>query len=157
MIDAALLRLVAEALAEEPHPGGGIAMVLATASVPPATALLSTGDLLLVGNRMKIGIHGSSSAVSHLGGAFSLVVPLKGTVARVEVVDAFAQPSGDLALIQGTIQSIRPTAEPPWAMEMSFRPIATTDPRIRTYLEYWRLVRLWLSEESPEAPRLPHS
>lgn len=156
MTGSGLLRAVAEALAKEPNEGGGTALVLATAFSPPAIALLSTGDVLLIGDRVKIGIHASSSAVSRLGGAFSLVVPLKRAVARVEVINASATPSGDLALIEGRIESIRPTAEPPWVMEMSFQPVPKTDPRIQPYLEYWRSVQLWLSEGSPEAPNLPH-
>jgi len=156
VIGSGLLRAVAEALSQEPTEEGGIALVLATASSPPAIAVLSTGDVHLEGDRVKIGIHASSSAVSRLGGAFSLVVPLNRAVARVEAASATATPAGDLALIEGTIVSIRPTSEPPWVMDLSFRPMTESDSRVPLYLEYWRSVRSWLSGDSPDPPRPPH-
>lgn len=156
VIDSALLAAVAEALSKQPQDDGGGALVLATGSGPPAVALLSTGDVLLDGDKIRVGIHATSSAVARLGGSFTLVVPLKRVVARVEVIDAAASIHGDLAKIEGTIASIRPTAEPPWVMKMTFEPMPATDRRVPLYLEYWRSVRAWLSGESPVPPTPPH-
>lgn len=156
MIDAGLLAAVAEALSVQPRESGGAALVFVTGSSPPAVALLSTGDVFLTGDRIKVGVHATSSTVSRFGGSFSLAVPLKRVVARVEVIDASASVQGDLARIEGRIATIRPTSEPPWIVNMTFEPRPATDRRIPIYLEYWRSVRDWLSGKAPEPPKPPH-
>lgn len=147
-------RLV-EVLDPLPTPEGGITVVMATAGRPPAMAMLSSGDVHVSGDRVRVGVFGSSSTASRLDGAFSLLVPA-GTVAlRVEVVDAEATRHGDMALIEGQLHDVRPTSEPPWVGEMRFRPANVRAAAIPEHLSYWGDVRAWLAGERDEPPMPP--
>lgn len=144
-----------QALASPPTETGGIAVVLATAGSPPAMALLSSGDVHVADGVARVGIYGSSSAVTRLGGAFTLLVPLGKIALRVEVSSATATTSGSLALIEGPITSIRPTSEPPWLLEMGFTPESPDHPAIPDFLDYWRQVKSWLSGDQATPPQIP--
>lgn len=148
------------ALAPLPDASGGISIVLATAGAPPALALLSTGDVLVSDGRVRVGLWATSSAVTRLGGAFSLLVPAGEVALRVEVGDARGQRYDHVAMIEGRLGDIRPTAEPPWVPVMRFIADDPADPRIAGHLEYWVAVRRWLAGEGeppepPEAPNVP--
>lgn len=147
--------MVEQALADPPDRSGGIAIVLATAGSPPAMALLSSGDVYISGDVARVGIYGSSSAVTRLGGAFTLLIPLGEMAVRLEVGSATTSGAPPLALIEGTIESIRPTAEPPWVLEMRFVPEPENHPSIPGFLDYWRQVKSWLAGEEPHPPQLP--
>lgn len=146
---------VEQALSALPGQSGGIAIILATSGVPPAIALLSTGDVHIEDGVVRIGIHGSSSVVHRLGGAFTLLIPLGDTAARVEVSNANATRVDPLALIEGSISSIRPTAEPPWALEIRFSPAPPNHPAIADYMDYWAKVKGWLKGDIAEPPEIP--
>lgn len=143
------------ALRSMPTEQGGPALVLATAGVPPAMALLSTGDVHLSGDVFRVAVHGGSSVVTRLEGSFTVLVPGADEALRVEVVDATARKTGDLAVLEGRLADVRPTSEPPWVLQMSFRPAGPGG--VQRHLEYWRSVRSWLaSGATGEPPPLPH-
>ena len=144
-----------EALDRLPDTGGGIALALATSSTPPAMAMLSTGDVHWAGDRLRVGIYASSSVIPRLGGAFTLLVPLRDRACRIEVVEATARVAGPIAMLEGRVGDVRPTAEPPWLVEMRFRPEPAGDPRLQGFVDYWAGVRSWLSGETDEAPQPP--
>lgn len=143
-----------DALEPLPTREGGITIVLATAAAPPALAMLSSGDVLLKDGTVRAGVWATSSVVSRLGGAFSLLVPAGDVALRVEANDAGATTSGDVALIEGTLADVRPTAEPPWTAFMRFGPSDPSDERIDAHLAYWTSVRSWLRDDGP-APTPP--
>jgi len=149
-------RSLAEILADLPDESGGAAIVLATSGTPPAMALLSTGDVFLTtDDRVRCCVYGTSSVVSRLGGAFTLLVPDDTRMLRVETIDARASVHGDVALVEGTLADVRPTAEPPWTTSMVFTPERHGDPRIGGFLEYWRAARSWLADPSSPPPQPP--
>ncbi len=139
-----------EILEPLPPAEGGIVVVLATAGPPPALAMLSSGDVTVHGDRVRLATYGGSSAATRLGGSFSLLVPDEDRALRVEVVDAHSRPAGKLAVIEGRIEAIRPTAEPPWIMELRFRP--TPAAQVDGFLSYWQAVRTWLASGEGEPP-----
>lgn len=147
-----------EILGPLPTEDGGIAIVLATAGTPPAMAMLSSGDVLVSDDRVRVGVYGSSSTVSRLGGSFSLLVPARTTALRVEVVQATATDAGDLALLEGRLHELRPTSEAPWITEMRFRPTSSSAPGVSEHVRYWTAVRNWLSGSGPvpRPPRMPN-
>ena len=149
-------RRVSEALSELPAESGGLAVVLATAGRPPAMALLSSGDVHVSGGVARVGIYASSSTVTRLGGAFTLLIPLGEIAARVEVESATATEVPPLALLEGDVTSIRPTSEPPWVLQMGFVPEPRDHPLIPDYVDYWRQVKAWLKGEQAEPPPIPH-
>lgn len=146
---------VENALAQLPTESGGMAIALATAGSPPAIALLSSGDVYVSGEIARVGIYGSSSAVSRLGGAFTLLVPLGDIAVRVEAVSATATEAPPLAMIEGRIAAVRPTAEPPWTLEMGFTPEPANHPSIPDFLNYWSQVKAWLAGEQSSPPQIP--
>ena len=149
-------RPLAEILADLPTESGGAAIVLATSGMPPAMALLSIGDVFLTaGDRVRCCVYGTSLVVSRLGGAFTLLVPDGTRMLRVEAIDARASVHGDVALVEGTLSGVRPTAEPPWTTSMAFSPEQADDPRIDGFLEYWRAARSWLEDPSSMPPDPP--
>jgi hypothetical protein len=152
--DRDLLKAVADAVAELPDRDGGTAIVLAAGGSPPAFALLSSGDVLLRDDVVRLGIHATSSAVARVSESFSLLVPLGVRAARLEVGDVTVARGEHLALVAGRVTEVRPTAEPPWTLEMSFRAEPPDDERIDGYVEYWQGVRSWLAGTGPE-PSLP--
>ena len=154
MKDIQLRESLVEVLSELPGKEGGLAILLATASSPPALAVLSSGDVLVVEDNVRVGIHASSSAVRHLGGSFSLLIPLAEVAVRVEVSNATAEVGERLARIEGSIARLRPTAEPPWVLEMRFRALGNDVERMADYVAYWHGVRSWLAGASPE-PQMP--
>ncbi len=126
MISEALLAEAEVALARLPTTRGGDVIVLATAGSPPAVAMLSTGDVWIDGLWVRVAVHATGSAVSRLGGAFSLLFPARDHALRVEVVPAESRVSGDLAVLEGPIVAVRPTSEPPWVIDLVFRPEGAT-------------------------------
>ncbi|MGH9167394.1 MAG: hypothetical protein ACRD02_06130 [Acidimicrobiia bacterium] len=143
-----------EALEPLPTAEGGIVVVLATAGPPPALAMLSSGDVYVEGDTVRVATYQGSSASNRLGGSFSLLVPAGEEALRVEVEDAGSRPAGKLALIEGRIREIRPTAEPPWVMELRFRP-AGEGAGVEGFLSYWRAVRSWLATGATGEPSVP--
>lgn len=155
MIDPSVQQAVTAVLSDLPGPSGGPALLLATGGTPPAIALLSTGDVFLDRDRLKAGVYASSSTVARLGGSFSVLVPLGTYAARIEAIEAHAVVGDNLAVIEGRVASIRPTVEPPWVLEMRFRPEPLDDFRVTPFINYWRGVRAWLSGRSAEPPLPP--
>ncbi len=153
MVDEQLVGEVVEAIAPLPDVDGGLAIVIATASSPPAVAMLSTGDVAVVGTPVRVGLIAGSSVGRRLGGAFTLLVPAGDRALRVEVGSATARDEGHLVLVEGTIDDVRPTAEPPWTMTMSF---STGDPGAAPpYVRFWRDLRAWLTDPSGPPPAHP--
>lgn len=155
MDNSNLVRSVEEALEKLPTPAGGAAIVMATSSTPPALAVLSTGDIYLSGDTVRVGIHATSSAVERLGDGFTLLVPMGTWAARVEAKRASVLVIHPLALVSGVVSSIRPTAEIPWVLDMSFRPGQTDRELIPGFIRYWHQVRSWLSDGSGNPPQVP--
>lgn len=150
-----LMERVEEALRIPPTESGGMAVVMATAGSPPAMALLSSGDVHVSDGIARVGVDGSSSLVSRLGGAFSLLVPLGANAVRLEVGSATSVEAPPLARIEGKIDSIRPTSEPPWVLEIEFVPESPNHPDIPKFLDYWTQVKAWLVGEHPDPPQIP--
>ncbi|MGH3441594.1 MAG: hypothetical protein ACRDUY_06040 [Nitriliruptorales bacterium] len=151
-IDLAALAEVREALRPLPTEEGGVIVVLATAGVPPAVAMLSSGDVLVAEDRVRAALYAGASAGGRLGGAFTLLVPTGERAVRVEVGDASAREEGRLVLIEGVLAAVRPTAEPPWGIDMRFSP--TAGEGVAEFLEYWQSVRRWLEGGATGAPPL---
>ncbi len=150
------LERVRAVLAPLPDAGGGAAVVLATSGVPPAVALLSTGDVAINGAVARAVTYGGSSVATRLGTAFTLVVPAGDVTFRVEVVDATSRAAGKLAVIEGTIDGVRPTAEPPWMLDLRFRPDPDAGPtEVEPFLAYWAAVRGWLRAGATGDPPVP--
>jgi hypothetical protein len=153
MIDDHLRSALKTAL--EPLPGlhGGTAVVLATAGTPPALALLSTGDVHVEGDTVRVVTYRGSSAARRLGGSFSLLVPAGETAFRVEAIEAAARSKGTVELIEGRLAGVRPTAEPPWLLDMSFRPAPGADEAAALrFIDYWTDVRSWLEGGATGSP-----
>lgn len=133
---------------------GGTAIVLATAGSPPAIIPLSTGDVVVDDDKVRLAVFADSSAVRQLGGSCTLLVPTERGALRVYLQPATARETGPLAVIQGDIVSLRPSSEPPWALRLDFRP-AQAEGR-DAFVEYWGQVRSWLEHgaigEGPEPP-----
>lgn len=149
--DGERMRLV-RALEPLPTAAGGVAIVMATAGVPPAMALLSTGDVRVDDDRVSVVTYRGSSVSQRLGGSFTLMVPASDVALRVEVVDAVVRSEGNVELVEGRLVGIRPTAEPPWLLEMSFRPERSDNPSIAGFVDYWALVRAWLERGGTGTP-----
>jgi hypothetical protein len=151
-----LLAEVRRALAPLPEAEGGVAVVLATSGVPPAVALLSSGDVDVSATTVRAVTYGGSSTATRLGTAFTLLVPAAEVAYRVEVDGATSRPAGSLALIEGRLAAIRPTAEPPWILDLRFRrqPSTTTDDAER-FVAYWSAVRAWLASGAEGDPPEP--
>lgn len=142
----------------DPLPGvdGGVAVVLATSGVPPAIALLSSGDVDVDGTTVRAVTYGASSAANRLGGAFTLVVAAGEVTYRVEATQATVRHAGNLALLEGTLGEVRPTAEPPWLLELAFRRDPAADPqRAEGFVAYWSAVRRWLRSGAAGDPPEP--
>lgn len=142
-------------LAPLPTEEGGVLIVIATAGVPPAVAMLSSGDVFVDQDTVRVGVVHTSSIVGRLGGAFTLLVPAGSAGIRVEVVNATVAQSGDLALVEGRLGALRPTTEPPWIAEQRFHPSHVGADAIPVHIEYWSAVREWLSGRRSNAPSPP--
>lgn len=153
-IDHELLSRVQAALAALPTREGGIVVVLSTSGVPPALAMLSSGDVLVKNQTVWAVLYAGSSARRRLGGGFSLLVPLSEQAVRVEAVSASARVDGQLCVLRGELHDLRATIEPPWTFEMSFH--STAPGGVDAYLQYWREVREWLNRGTKgEPPHVP--
>jgi hypothetical protein len=155
MDDRDLTSELAAVLGSLPDETGGVAIVLTTASTPPAIALLSTGDVHVDGDRVSAGVHASSSVAARLGGAFTLLVPLANQAVRIEVIDATVEVDSNLARITGTLAALRSTAEPPWVLDMQFRAQTPDTPGLGAYVAYWAGVKSWLKGTSTSPPTIP--
>jgi hypothetical protein len=153
MIDDELRRALTAALEPLPDLDGGIAIVLATAGPPPALALLSAGDVRVGGNTVRVVTYRGSSAARRLGGSFALLVPAGERAFRVETTEATVRLSGNVELIEGRLVGIHPTAEPPWLLDLSFRPASGADEaEVVPFLRYWGDVRSWLENGAEGSP-----
>ena len=142
------------AVAPLPNTAGGTAIVLATANSPPAMTLLSSGDILVDGDTVRLAVFADNSVVSQLGGSCTLLVPTGGGALRVSLQPAVARRAGPLAIIEGEIVSLRPSTEPPWSLRLDFVP---AEERGReAFVDYWTRVRSWLEQGAPgEGPKPP--
>ena len=147
------LRHIRAVLEPLPTEGGGVALVLASPGPPPALSLLSSGDVHIDGQTVRAAVYRDSAVASRLGDAFTLLVPAGETSYRVEVRPAWARLEGNLHLIEGPIESIRPTSEPPWVLNLSFAVGGPGD--LSGFLDYWRSVRSWLASGAGEHPPTP--
>ena len=142
------------ALRPLPTVAGGTAIVLATAGPPPTITPLSTGDVVVNGDTMRIAVFADNSAVEHLGGSCTLLVPTDGGPLRVSLQPALTREAGPLAVIEGDIVSIRPSHEPPWSLRLDFLPAGEEGQE--AFVDYWTRVRSWLVEGAPvEGPQPP--
>lgn len=143
------------AVAPLPSTAGGTAIVLATAGPPPAMTLLSSGDISVDGDTVRLAVFADNSVVDNLGGSCTLLVPTDGGALRVSLQPAVARQAGQLAVIEGDIVSMRPSSEPPWSLRLGFEPAA--EQGRETFVEYWRQVRSWLEEGAPgDGPQPPN-
>ena len=145
---------LANALAPLPTAAGGIAIVLATAGPPPTITPLSTGDLVVDGDTVRLAVFAGNSAATQLGGSCTLLVPTEAGPLRVSLQPAVAREAGSLAVIEGDIVSMRPSHEPPWSLRLDFLP--TGEEGREAFVEYWTQVRSWLEQgargEGPQPP-----
>lgn len=129
-------------------------IVLATSGMPPALAVLSTGDVWLDRGTVLVALHSGSAAAERLGGAFSVLVPTTTRALRLEVVEATAHGRGSLVVLNGRLSEIRPTGEPPWLLEMRFA--APDQTEVDAFVRYWHAVRGWLQAGAVDAaPPVP--
>ena len=137
-----------------PTVAGGAAIVVATAGPPPAITLLSSGDVLVDGDKIRLAVFADNSIVKHLGGSCTLLVPTHHGALRASLQPAVARPAGPLAVIEGDITSLRPTVEPPWSLRLDFR--STAEQGGDAFVDYWTRVRSWLERGAPgEGPHPP--
>ncbi len=142
------------AVAPLPTIEGGTAIVLATAGPPPAITPLSTGDVAVAGDTVRLALFADNSAVGSFGGSCTLLVPTEQGPLRVALQPAVVREAGPLAVIEGSIVSLRPSAEPPWSLRLDFRPAA--EEGREAFVQYWRQVRSWLEQGAPgEGPQPP--
>ncbi|MCA1730068.1 MAG: hypothetical protein LC751_11895 [Actinobacteria bacterium] len=142
------------ALDHLPTAAGGASIILATAGPPPTITPLSTGDVAVDGDKIRLAIFAGNSAVEHLGGSCTLLVPTHQGPLRVALQPAVAREAGPLAVIEGDVVSMRPSHEPPWSLRLDFLP-AGEEGR-EAFVEYWRRVRSWLEQGAPgEGPQPP--
>jgi len=73
-----------------PGPDGGSLVILATAGVPPAISLLSTAEVHMADDVVRVAVYRGSSVVDRLGTAFALVVDGGRDVLRVETGPSFS-------------------------------------------------------------------
>lgn len=137
-----------------PTTDGGVALVLATAGPPPAICLLSSGDVVLDGDTLRIAVYSGSSAANRLGGSCTLLVPTGDDALRVLLDPAVSRRAGPLSVIEGSIASLRPSSEPPWTLQLRFE--ATAGEGIEDFVMFWARVRSWLREgahgDGPQPP-----
>jgi hypothetical protein len=146
--------LLLAAIAPLPTVDGGPAIVLATAGPPPTITPLSTGDIAIAGDTVRLALFADNSAVKWLGGSCTILVPTEEGPLRVALQPAVAREAGPLAVIEGDIFSLRFSTEPPWALRLDFRPVA--EEGREAYVEYWARVRSWLERSAPgDGPELP--
>ena len=145
---------LANALAPLPSAAGGTAIVLATAGPPPSITPLSTGDVAVDGDTVRLAVFADNSAATQLGGSCTLLVPTEVGALRVSLQPAVARRAGLLAVIEGEIVSLRPSTEPPWSLRLDFVP---AEERGReAFVDYWTRVRSWLEQGAPgEGPQPP--
>ena len=128
--------------------------MLATMGPPPTITPLSTGDVVVDGDEMRLAVFADNSAVERLGGSCTLLVPTDLGPLRVSLQPAVARGAGPLSVIEGEIVSMRPSQEPPWSLRLDFLP-AEEEGR-EAFVEYWTRVRSWLEEgaagEGPQPP-----
>lgn len=142
------------AVAPIPTVDGGKAIILATAGPPPSITPLSTGDIAVSGDTVRLALFADNSAVRWLGGSCTILVPTEEGPLRVSLQPAVAREAGTLAVIEGTIVSLRPSTEPPWSLRLDFQP--TAEVGREAFVEYWTNVRAWLEQGAPgEGPQLP--
>jgi hypothetical protein len=142
------------ALGPLPTRAGGTAIVLATAGPPPAVTLLSTGDVVVDGDTVRIALFADNSAAARLGGTCTLLVPTDRGALRISLQPAFVREAGQLSVIEGNIVSLRPSYEPPWSLRLEFSPVA--EQGRDAFVEYWAQVRSWLERGAPgEGPQPP--
>ena len=137
-----------------PTTAGGTAIVLATAGPPPTITPLSTGDIAVAGDTVRLAVFADNSAVDRLGGSCTLLVPTDRSALRVSLQPASARRAGPLAVIEGDIVALRPSSEPPWRLRLYFEP---AEKRGRdAFVEYWTKVRSWLEQgASGDGPQPP--
>jgi hypothetical protein len=142
------------AIAPLPTVDGGPAIILATAGPPPTITPLSTGDIAVTDDTVRLALFADNSAVKWLGGSCTILVPTEKGPLRVSLQSAIAREAGPLAVIEGNIVSLRPSAEPPWSLRLGFEP--TAEEGREAYVRYWTEVRSWLERGALGAgPELP--
>lgn len=134
---------LAAALEPLPTERGGTALIVCTTGPPPAVCLLSTGSVWLGENWVRIGVMAGSSVTQRLGECAVLVVPWQGNVLRAVVTPATCRPAGPVSVIEGRLDSVAPSRELPWSLEMAFVPSGS--PGADEFLAYWKRLRDWLS------------
>lgn len=153
-IDNQALDEAREALQPLPTEEGGIIVILATAGSPPAIAMLSSGDVLVTDDRVRAALYSGTAAERRLGDAFTLLVPTRDRAVRLEVTEASARISDRHVILEGRLSGARPTAEPPWGIDMRFFPVG--DHGVTEFISYWNGTRRWLEDgatgESPSSP-----
>jgi hypothetical protein len=141
------------AVAPLPTTDGGTVIVLATAGPPPAIVPLSTGDISVDGDMVRLALFADTSAVRWLGGSCTILVPTEQGPLRVSLQPAVAREAGPLAVIEGDIVSMRPSHEPPWSLRLDFLPAG--EKGREAFVEYWTRVRSWLEQGAPGAGPQP--
>ena len=139
-----------------PTTAGGASIVLATAGPPPTITPLSTGDVVVDNDTVRLAVFASNSAAKQLGGSCTLLVLTDLGPLRVSLQPAVAREAGPLVVIEGDIVSLRTTREPPWALRLYFQPAA--EQGHEAFVEYWTQVRSWLEQgatgEGPQPPNI---
>jgi hypothetical protein len=116
--------------------------------------LLSTGDVVVDGDTVRIALFADNSAAARLGGTCTLLVPTDRGALRISLQPAFVREAGQLSVIEGNIVSLRPSYEPPWSLRLEFSPVA--EQGRDAFVEYWAQVRSWLERGAPgEGPQPP--
>lgn len=149
-----LYQRLAALLARLPDETGGLAVVAAVDSSPPALAMLSTGTVVLDGDNVKMVTEARSSiATATPRTSASILVADEVTVLRASIAPLTTLRYEHLAVLAGPLTSIRPSVEMPWSLQLFFVPsgLATRQP----FLDYWHTVRGWLLDGCQGVPP-PH-
>lgn len=144
-------------LATLPDETGGLAVIAAIDSSPPAMAMLSTGHVVLDGDTVKLVTEARSSiATATPRTSASILIADEVTVLRASIAPLITDVYEHLAVLSGRLISIRPSVEMPWSLQLSFVPSGRA--RREPFLDYWHAVRTWVLDgcrgSPPPHPRL---
>lgn len=138
-----MIGTLAEALCPLPTEAGGAALVLVAGGTRPSSVLLSSGNVHLEGERLRVAIRTGSSVLDGLDGELLLLVPSAGSALRALVEPTWIRAAGTHAVLEGRVLSVRTSVELPWALALAFVPSGADG--ADAYLAFWRSLRSWLA------------
>jgi hypothetical protein len=147
-------RRFAAAIEPLPNLSGGKIVVVMAGGPPAAATLLSTGNLALDGNTLRVALHASGSITRSIAGDCLVLVDDRDCALRALVSPIQVRQAGPLEVVAGPIAEIRPTCEPPWKMLLRFDREDERDAAI-AHVAFWASLRSWLEAGARGQPPDP--